>query len=68
MVSNEQINIIIMDIDKGGVIMESDKDESDFVSTVFIRYEKGGSVRTILDSKYQNGFAHHCHIEMEEKF
>lgn len=48
--------------------MESDKDESDFVSTVFIRYKKGGSVRTILDSKYQNGFAHQCHIDMEEKF
>lgn len=37
---------------KGGVIVEYEKEGSHFVSTLFIRHEKGGSVRTILNLKY----------------
>ena len=59
------INLEIGKLLKKGVITKCQKEEDDFISTVFIREKKDGTFRTILNLKYLNEFVEYKHFKME---
>ena len=59
------INLEINKLLKKGVITKCQKEEDDFISTVFIREKKDGTFRTILNLKYLNEFVEYKHFKME---
>ena len=59
------INLEIHKLLKKGVITKCQKEEDDFISTVFIREKKDGTFRTILNLKYLNEFVEYKHFKME---
>ena len=50
---------------KMGVIKECDREKGDFISTVFTRRKKDGSMRTILNLKQLNKHVTYQHFKME---
>ena len=66
--NSEEKSIINLEINKlltKGVITICQKEEDDFISTVFIREKKDGTFRTILNLKYLNEFVEYKHFKME---
>ena len=59
------INLEINKLLKQGVITKCQKEEDDFISTVFIREKKDGTFCTILNLKYLNEFVEYKHFKME---
>ena len=59
------INLEINKLLKKGVITKCQKEEDDFISTVFVREKKDGTFRTILNLKYLNEFVEYKHFKME---
>ena len=60
-ITNLEINKLL----KKGVINKCQKEEDDFISTVFTREKKDGAFRTILNLKYLNEFVEYKHFKME---
>ena len=50
---------------KKGVITKCEKEQDDFISTVFTREKKDGTFRTILNLKYLHEFVEYKHFQME---
>ena len=66
--NTEEKSIINLEIDKllkKGVITKCQKEEDNFISTVFIREKKDGTFRTIFNLKYLNEFVEYKHFKME---
>ena len=50
---------------KKGVITKCEKEQDDFISTVFTREKEDGTFRTILNLKYLHEFVEYKHFQME---